>query len=177
MNRLIVAFTADAVSERVCALLSASSIPVRAVCKSGAEVVRMARHMGGGVVVCGARLSDMTADQLYEDLEGLAYLLVVAKPEQLEHCESPRIFRLPLPVNRYDLTASVNMLEQLSQMNDAPQKPPEERELILKAKARLQREHGVTEEEAHRLLQRLSMERRVKMSQIAAEVLGADSRP
>lgn len=65
------------------------------------------------MVVCGVKLADCTADQLYSDLEGLACMLVVAKPEQLEMCENPHIFRLPLPVNRHDLTASVRMLERL----------------------------------------------------------------
>ena len=48
---------------------------------TGAEVIRAVRYMGGGVVVCGVKLPDMTADQLYDDLEGDAYILAAAKPE------------------------------------------------------------------------------------------------
>ena len=110
MSRLIVAFESEVTRQRVCELFAASSFPVRASCRTGAEVLRAVHFMGGGVVVCGVKLADCTADQLYDDLDGLACMLVVAKPNQLEMCENPRIFRLPLPVNQHDLTASVRML-------------------------------------------------------------------
>lgn len=172
MNRLIVAFESESTAKRVCDLFEASSIAVRAVCGFGAEAIRMIRYMGGGVIVCGVKLRDMTADRLYEDLDGAACVLVVAKPEQLDFCENPRIFRLPMPVNRYDLAASVRMLTQLSEMNDAPRKPNQtEQETIRKAKEFLEAVNAMTEEQAHRYLQRQSMAKRRKMAEVAADVL------
>ena len=142
MSRLIVAFESEATRQRVCELFAASSFPVRASCRTGAEVIRAAHFMGGAVVVCGVKLADCTADQLYSDLEGLACMLVVGKPEQLDMCENPHIFRLPLPVNRHDLTASVRMLEQLAEMEQArPKQNAADQELIRQAKIYLQTEH------------------------------------
>ena len=68
MSRLIVAFESEATRQRVCELFAASSFPVRASCRTGAEVIRAAHFMGGAVVVCGVKLADCTADQLYSDL-------------------------------------------------------------------------------------------------------------
>ena len=82
MSRLIVAFESEVTRQRVCELFAASSFPVRASCRTGAEVLRAVHFMGGGVVVCGVKLADCTADQLYDDLDGLACMLVVAKPNQ-----------------------------------------------------------------------------------------------
>lgn len=177
MNRLIVAFESETTSKRVCELFAASSIPVRAVCGFGAEVIRMVRYMGGGVVVCGVKLGDITADELYDDLDGAACVLVVAKPEQLENCENPHVFRLPLPVNRYDLASSVRMLTQLSEMNDAPRKPNlAEQEKIRKAKEMLGSTRAMTEEQAHRYLQRQSMAQRRRMAEIADDILSGSIR-
>ena len=174
MNHLIVAFETEAASRRVCELLAASSLPVRSVCRSGAEVLRMVQYMGGGVVICGVKLTDMTADQLYDDLDGQAFLLAAAKPEALEMCENPRIFRLPLPTNRYALAAAVQMLTQLEGMSASAHSRPDQ-EIIQKAKILLETNGSMTEEEAHRYLQKRSMQSRRKRAEVAADVVREQS--
>lgn len=172
MNHVLVAFESEGASKRVCEMLAAASVPVRAVCRTGAEVIRMVRYMGGGIVVCGVKLSDTTADRLYEDLDGQVYILAVAKPEQLDMCDNPRIFRLPLPVNRYDLSASVRMLSQLEEMNRREARPPQDKlETIRRAKLWLMEHDGLSEEEAHRRLQQQSMTARRRMAEVAASIL------
>ena len=103
--------------------------------------------MGGGSVICAARLPDYTADELYDDLDGQADLLVIGKPEQLSDCENPAIRRLPLPVNRYQLAEA--------------------------AEALLQSARGMAEPEAHRYLQRRSMEAHRKMADTARLIIAA----
>ena len=147
MNRLIVAFSSDTAAHRICAWLAQSGFPARTVCRTGAEVVRAVRYMGGGSVICAARLPDYTADELYDDLDGQADLLVIGKPEQLSDCENPAIRRLPLPVNRYQLAEA--------------------------AEALLQSARGMTEPEAHRYLQRRSMEAHRKMADTARLIIAA----
>ena len=172
MNHVIVAFESEGASKRVCEMLTAASVPVRAACRTGAEVIRLVRYMGGGVVVCGVKLSDTTADRLYEDLDGQVYVLAVGKPEQLDMCDNPRVFRLPLPVNRYDLSASVRMLEQLEEMSRRDVRPPQdELETIRRAKLWMMEHEGLSEEEAHRRLQRQSMTARRRMAEVAASIL------
>lgn len=172
MDRVIVAFETDKTVMRVCDLLAAASIPVRSTCHTACEVIRAIRFMGGGVVVCGAKLLDATADQLTYDLDGLACVLVVAKPEQLDFCENPHIFRLPLPINRSDLAACVRLLNQLSEMNLSEQKPGADEKLIIQsAKELLQTSRGMTEREAHHYLQVQSMNNREKMANVAARLL------
>ena len=178
MNRLIVAFQSESVSQRICEMLSASSISARVVCKSGAEVIRAVNYMGGGAVVCGMKLPDMTADELCEALEQQASLLVVAKPEQLDFCENPHLFRLPLPVNRYDLSASVRMLVQVEEMKRSAPKPTRaDQEAIDQAKKLLQSLCGMTEQEAHRYLQKKSMALHRKMAEVAGEIVRGGLRP
>ena len=167
MNRLIVAFSSDTAAHRICAWLAQSGFPARTVCRTGAEVVRAVRYMGGGSVICAARLPDYTADELYDDL------LVIGKPEQLSDCENPAIRRLPLPVNRYQLAEAAEALTQAQQAR-APAKPSQQdQEIIRHAKALLQSARGMTEPEAHRYLQRRSMEAHRKMADTARLIIAA----
>ena len=161
MNRLIVAFSSDTAAHRICAWLAQSGFPARTVCRTGAEVVRAVRYMGGGSVICAARLPDYTADRLYDDLDGQADLLVIGKPEQLSDCENPAIRRLPLPVNRSPLAEAAEALTHAQP------------EIIRHAKALLQSARGMAEPEAHRYLQRRSMEAHRKMADTARLIIAA----
>ena len=159
MNHLIVAFASEAMCRRVSDALAAFSLPVRAVCRTGAEVLRAVEFMGGGAVLCGAKLPDRTADQLYDDLEGQAEMLALAKPEYWELCGNPHIFRVALPVNASELASAVQAPNAADQA------------FVRQAKAQLQRQLGLSEPEAHRYLQKQSMALRRPMARIAAEML------
>jgi response regulator NasT len=130
--------------------------------------------MGGGIVVCGYRLSDMTATDLAFNLNGSAHLLVIAPPEQLDFCEGDNIFRLQTPTTRADVNASVRMLEQMEQMQlrkTLPQRDETEKAIVAQAKALLMDKHRMTEPEAHKYIQRKSMESGVKMADTARKIL------
>ena len=173
MNRLIIAFETDEAIARIREMLASCSITPRGVHRTGADVLRAVGFMGGGTVVCGVKLMDMTADQLYANLEGMAHMLVVGKPLQLDMYASGNVFKLPLPTNRFDLSASVRMLLQLEEM-DLKRKhgrTAREDETIRQAKALLQTTLGMTEGEAHRYLQKRSMDAGVRIAQTAAMIL------
>ncbi len=173
MVRTVVAFERDDSRERITQMLERSGIEVRFRCKSGAEVIRAVRLMGSGVVVCGYKLADMSAQQLAQELRGTAYFLVLAKAPQLELCDGPEILKLPLPVTAGELRGSVSVLTQLDTMNlRGGQRSQEEKELIARAKEYLMRERGMSEEAAHRYLQRRSMETATKMAEVAKSLLG-----
>ena len=85
MDRIIVAFRGEETRRRILRLLALEGregVP----CAGGAEALRAVRRLGGGVVICGFYLSDMTANALAEDLRGLALVLVVAQAACLELC-------------------------------------------------------------------------------------------
>lgn len=171
MSRIIVAFESEEMTQRVKSILTAGSLPVRYVCRTGAEVIRQVRYMGGGVVICAAKFRDMTADALYGDLDGAACILALGRPQQLDMCTHPRIFRLTLPISPYDLTASVNILLQLDEMqNGRSKRTQEDQRLIDQAKALLC-SHGMTEAEAHRYLQERSMNSQMRKADFSRLVI------
>ena len=76
--------------------------------------------------------------------------------------------------------ASVRMLLQFRQrraprQSGPPQRSEEDKRLVAEAKAVLMDRHGMTEEEAHRFLQKQSMDHGAKLTDTAKMVLsGAD---
>ncbi len=176
MNRVVVAFESEKNRSQTANLLGAGNIPVRYVCRSGGEVIRSVKTMGGGVVVCGFKLSDMTAFELASNLDDAAQILLVAPPVQLAMCENEEIFLLPTPVNGSMLCGSVGMLLQIEERRlrkAVPRRTPEEEAVIKKAKRLLVENSRITEEQAHRMIQRQSMDTGMKMADAARMVIDA----
>ena len=174
MIRTVVAFEKDESRDKIADMLERSGIPVRFRCRSGAEVLRAVKTMGSGVVICGCKLSDMPADLLAHDLHGQAKFLILAKQAQLELLDNPDTFKLQSPVSAAELRGSVNILLQLDEIasrSQVPQRTEEEQRLIAKAKELLMESRGFTEAQAHKYLQKRSMETGTKLAETARQIL------
>lgn len=174
MIRTAAVFSRPEMLETVCSMLERDGISVRCHCRTGAETIRAVKTMGGGVVVCGYKLPDMTADRLSLALRNEAALLVLAKPAQLELCEEENLFKLSLPARPGELAGSMRMLIQLDQQKaraSVPQRSEEEKALIARAKYLLMRRNAMTEAQAHAFLQRASMESGCRMTDAARRIL------
>lgn len=175
MEKVIVAFESGKSCERVRDILESSGTAACIICRSAAEVKRTVSKQRITTVVCGFKLPDEPAQALFEDLPPTCSMLMVAVQSLLDLCQNDDIFRLPSPVSRGDLAASVRMLLQIGHRLEKfirPQRTNEEQAVIGEAKALLMDRHGMTEEQAHRFLQKKSMDSGAKMVQTAKLVLG-----
>lgn len=178
MDKIIVAFESDNSRKKICEMLESGDLHVQCSCRSGHEVIRYVHKMGGGIVICGYKLSEMTAIDLAADLGPTIMVLVVASPVQLSLCTGPGLFRLPTPVSRSDLLASIRMLLQMEEMYlrmTLPRKTEKEKALIAEAKNLLMSKNGLTEDEAHRFIQKKSMDTGSRMADTAQLIIEAYS--
>ena len=131
-------------------------------------------RQSGGAVICGYKLSDMTADELARCLDGSARMLVIASPINLEHVENSEILRLAAPFSRVALQEALNELfhqkEPPASRPVPPQRTPEEVALINHAKEVLMA-RGMTEPQAHRYIEQQAMDLRMTKREIAGEII------
>lgn len=174
MDRVILAFEGEKTTLRIRDILESSGAAECLICHSAAEVKRMVNKQRISVVVCGYKLRDETAEALCADLPVTCSVLVLAVQNLLDMLESEDLFKLTAPVSRSDLLSSVRMLTQLGRRMERyarPKHSEEEKALIEKAKALLIERNGMTEEQAHRFLQKKSMDSGAKLLQTAQMVL------
>ncbi|MBK5246375.1 MAG: ANTAR domain-containing protein [Peptostreptococcaceae bacterium] len=108
-------------------------------------------------MICASKLSDMSVFDSTQSLNGSAMLLVIAASSQLTIGNSDDIFKLPTPVSRTDLIASVRMLVQMEQKYlrlTLPRRSSEDAKLIEMAKELLMNKHHISEEQAHSFIQK-----------------------
>ena len=172
MRQIVVAFERQSNCDRLREALESTGEFSCLTCRSAAQVKRTVAKLRLDLVVCGFKLTDESCETLYFDLPQRCAMLMVAPQARLELCAAPGIFKLPAPVGRGSLLASVRMLAQLAQTSQAPvQRTPEEQGLVGRAKALLMEQDGMTEAEAHRWLQKRSMDHSARLADTARQVL------
>lgn len=176
MIRTVIAMAEDQLRESVERILLRSGIEIRTSCRSGKEAIRAVRRMDGGIIICSARLTDMTADDLAENLDGSALLLILSHPSESHLAKQDGLFRLQIPVRSGELIGCVRILLQLDEQRAEaliPKRSTEDKAIIERAKQMLMKKNDMTEEEAHRFIQKRSMETSTPMQEISEMILTA----
>ena len=174
MEKVIVAFESEKSCWRVKEILENSGTASCVICHSADQVKRAVNKLHISTVICGYKLPDASAEELFDDLPTSCAMLMVGVQNLLDLCQNDDIFKLTSPVSKGDLVASVRMLIQVGHRLERfvrPQRPPEEQAVIDDAKRLLMNRNGMTEEQAHRFLQKKSMDSGAKLIQTAQLVL------
>ncbi len=177
MANIIVAFSKPEDAKSIKNILMRNGFEVIAVCTSGAQVLSQLEDLNSGVVVCGYRLTDMLYSELRECMHEEFGMLMMASPNKWSS-DAPRdVVCLPMPLKVHDLVGSLEMIVQAQsrrrkKLRQQPkQRNEKEREVIDQAKALLMERNGMTEEEAHRYIQKCSMDSGNNMYETAQMVI------
>lgn len=159
-------------------LLVRSGFSVHAVCTTGAAAISALEDLNDGIVISAYRLTDMMYLELKECLPDGFVLLLLAGRQHLAECEMERdLTCLPMPLKIHELTDAVHaLLRQCAaarkKRREAPRaKGPEEMELIEQAKKLLMEKRSMTEMQAHKYLQKCSMDSGRSMVESARMIL------
>ena len=174
MDRIVVAFANEEAQRRIQRLLASDGWEPAACCASGAEAIRTVRKLGSAIVICGFKLRDMTASDLAADLRSTAVLLVVSSAVNLDMCEGENLYKLATPAARSDFFATLDMLRRFEEKNlhhPPPKRKEADQKLIRTAKELLMDVNRMTESEAHRFLQKRSMDSGMKLVETAQYII------
>lgn len=174
MDTVIAAFENDTLCQRFRELLEGSGTANCLICHSGDKVRRLLNKQQIYCVICGPHLTDGPAEWLYEDLPPACSLLLVGPKHQLDLCSTRDIFKLPTPIRKDEAISTVRLLLQFGHRTERfvrPRRSSAEEELVTQAKRLLMEQLGLTEDEAHRHLQKRSMDTGSRMVQTARHIL------
>lgn len=177
MDRVIIAFESENSRSRVKDVLEREGITPSVCLASGAGALRAVLQMGGGVIVSGFKLSDMSAIELAASLPENCILLVVAPVVQMNLYYGDNVFKVAAPVSRSDLAASVRMLMQFDHRKSKkplPMRTEDDNLVIANAKLLLMERNHMLEDEAHRFMQKKSMYSGFRLVDIAKQILDSN---
>lgn len=176
MARIILAFSSDTAASKIRAMLEGTGHNVsHSVCHSGAELSRTVHSYDEVLIIMGFKLPDMTVNHIYENLHTGCKIISIVKAEHVEDIEYEEILAMPLPISRQRLVSSINMLfGSISEHKKDITRTPEEERLINQAKLFLMERYHMTEQQAHRFIQKRSMDVGAKSVDTARSILNID---
>lgn len=173
-NNVLVAFSNQKISDTICRMLNYGKIRPSVICSSGSELKKQLNYFYNGIIICGYNLKDMSVFQLLDDIPEKFSIVLIGSRAQLEMCNNERVFKLAVPLQKEDLIYSVSMLmnmEANERMRGVTFRDDEEKRIIRIAKECLMDKYGMTEEQAHRYIQKKSMDTGTKLIDIAKIIL------
>ena len=177
MINIIVALPKIEDAKGIRGVLMKNGFQVTAVCSTGAQVLSQLRDINDGIVICGYKMTDMIYTELRDCLpEGFDMLLMASQAVLNEHLRND-IMCLAMPLKVHDLINTVDMMSQAITRRRRKEKAkpkarnPEEVALIKEAKELLMSRNHMSEEEAHRYIQKSSMDSGTNMVETAQMIL------
>ena len=177
MTNIIVALPKMEEAKVVKNILVRNGFSVTGICTTGAQTISQADGLNNGIVVCGYKLADMVYSELHECLPQGFEMLLMASARLINECYGNDIVCLSMPLKTDDLINTVNMLaEEIERRRRRAKAKPkvrstEEESAIREAKEILMARNHMTEEEAHRYLQKCSMDSGTNMVETSLMVL------
>lgn len=177
MINIIVVFPQQENARSIRNLLVKNGFPVAGVCVTGTQALSQMDGLSGGIVICGYKMADMLYSQLHALLPCGFEMLLLVSGQHLNECLGNDIVCVSMPLKAHELVSTVGMMAEKQERHRRRQKSQprrrsqEEQAMIEEAKALLMERNNMTEDEAHRYLQKCSMDTATNMTESAAMVL------
>ena len=158
-------------------ILVRNGFRVTGISTTGAQVISQTDGLQDGVVICGYKLEDMLWSELREFLPDGFELLLLASQRVLAEVYGEGVISLTTPLRLNDFTNTVTMLtddvaRRKRKKHDSPlPRKTEEDALVKQAKEVLMDRNNMSEPEAHRYLQKSSMNSGTGLVETAQMVL------
>jgi len=146
-------------------------------CNSGAKAITLCDDCGDGIVISGYKLVDMLYSDIRDCMPPGFEMLLMASESALSAERGSDLVCLSMPMKVHHLLETLEMMEQnmfrrRRRKKEGPaQRSDEQKALIVEAKKLLMERNHMTEDEAHRYLQKCSMDSGTNMVETAEMVL------
>ena len=177
MATIIVAFPKLDDAKAIKNVLVRRGYNVAVPCTTGAQTINVADSLSDGIIVCGYKLGDMMYSELYEYKPKSFEMLLVASQNLWADCINNDIVCAAMPIKINDLLNTLEMMEQAQvrrrrKMRSQPrQRSAQDQKIIDDAKHILIEKNNMSEEEAHRYIQKCSMDSGTNMVETAQMIL------
>lgn len=174
---IIVAFPRLDDAKNVKNILVRSGFSVSAICTTGAQALSYADGLGTGIIISSYKLADIPFFEIQECMPPGFELLVLASKQRLAECEGRGAVTLPMPFVISDFLDTVQMMvvaaeRRRKQARMVPRKrSDDDKAIINSAKELLMDRNGLTEDEAHKFIQKCSMDSGINLIESAQMVL------
>jgi response regulator NasT len=141
------------------------------ICHHGAEILNMVDNQDIGLIICVRKLRDMGDEELVNYLPRRVKVILLTRESQ-EVPFAENVSHLVMPFRKDELINAIqNVLPYKSKEKKKRFRTPEEQQMIDDAKAYIMEEMNMTEPDAFRYIQKISMDTRQSFVEVARKIL------
>jgi two-component system, response regulator PdtaR len=178
-GKIIIALSNIDTANKLKSLLVQEGYDIIGLCTSGNELIRLVMQYSPDLVLVGYKFKDMSLLDVYETLvDATSFLAIVNEPYRSFIEEDTDIYCIGTKISNVLLTNAIDLIFQskkrikkLRAQVEKLEHTLEDRKLIEKAKGELMLTSGITENEAFRYMQKISMDSGRRMKDIASLIL------
>ncbi len=177
MTSIIIVFPKAEDGKSIRNLLVRHGYEVAAVCTRGSQVLNYTDMINRGIVISGYKFPDMYYPELKNSLPSGFDMLLLASPRVCTECGDAEIICITMPLKVQDLISTLEMMcmnqeRRHKKLRTEPkQRTDEEKRILWEAKEILMERNHMTEEEAHRYIQKCSMDSGTSLTETAQMVI------
>ena len=167
MSNIVIAFSKPEVAAGIKKILTQSGYSVQAVCTTGAQALASVNNLECGILICGCRFMDMMYMEIHDYLPPEFQMLLIASPSSIQEREVSNLVCLSMPMKVHELLQTIEMMEgDIQRRRRRMRRQPKHRSQEL-----LMARNSFTEEEAHKYIQKRSMDNGTGLVEVAQMIL------
>ena len=167
MKDIVVVYPSRDAAMKLRALIEKGGYHVSHICAHGSTALEIAQEKRNGVVVCPFVMSDMSSADLADALPNDFDVIALSKNGSEQYMGNMLTLAMPLDVNEFLQTVGI----LASSQSGFTKRSESDHDYISKAKEALMSVKGMSEMQAHKYLQKVSMNSGKKLLQTAMDIL------
>lgn len=171
-NNIFIAFDNRKIAVSIAKILITNGNNVAAISKSSVELMNSLHYYPSGIIITGCIFDGFRTERMIENVSEEFNFIVVGNKMQIDDLPDERVFKLSTPLQKNDLICSVDLLMTMdTEYKSTTRKNVQDDKIIQRAKSVLIDMYSMSEDQAHRYMQKKSMDTGRKMVDIARIIL------
>ncbi len=175
MVNIVVAFPKKEDIDTIKNILVRKGYNVIATATTGARAIQLVSYLNEAILISSYSFPDMHYLQIRQSLDCNINMILITRANQVLEIPDENTLLLVLPLKVHALLESINIISvNLERIKKKKKnfKNEKDKKLIEKAKDILMDRNNMTEEQAHRYLQKTSMNKSISMVELSLMILG-----
>ena len=172
-NNIFIAFKSKKTTVSIAKMLVSEGMGITSIIRRVSDLSSALSYYKGGIIITSCVFDGVHIDELLTDIPDGYTVIAVGSKEQIDNCEADHLFKLAVPLHKNDLICAIEMMSTLESAYHPVNrgKSNADERLIDRAKHYLIDTYSMTEEQAHRYIQKKSMDTGRKLEDIARIIL------
>ncbi len=166
-NNIIIAFSSNNICNSISNILNKNGIDFDYICKTASSLRKCCSYYENGIIICSTSFLDEPIYNIIEDFYKDFIFILIGSNDKLNLYSGEKVYKLCTPIKQEDIISSLDLAYYKISENLQNKK----HKILKEAKNLLMLNYNICEEQAHKYIQKKSMDTGKKNIDIAKIII------